>query len=86
MRGTLLPVAAWRSPAWRHGVAQIADVEVDTSTGKVTVRAKARRSRDCGLIVNPDGSRIRLKVKTVIQGSSRALMEEVNFDSAGVKT
>ena len=35
-------------------VAQIADVEVDTSTGKVTVQ-RVTVGHDCGLIVNPDG-------------------------------
>jgi CO/xanthine dehydrogenase Mo-binding subunit len=64
-------------------VAQIADVEVDTSTGRVTVR-KVTVGHDCGLIVNPDGLRNQIE-GNVIQGSSRALMEEVNFDSAGVK-
>ena len=64
-------------------VAQIADVEVDTSTGKVTVQ-KVTVGHDCGLIVNPDGLRNQIE-GNVIQGSSRALMEEVNFDSAGVK-
>jgi len=64
-------------------VAQIADVEVDTSTGKVTVK-KVTVGHDCGLIVNPDGLRNQIE-GNVIQGSSRALMEEVNFDSAGVK-
>jgi nicotinate dehydrogenase subunit B len=64
-------------------VAQIADVEVDTSTGKVTVQ-KVTVGHDCGLIVNPDGLRNQIE-GNVIQGSSRVLMEEVNFDSAGVK-
>jgi CO/xanthine dehydrogenase Mo-binding subunit len=64
-------------------VAQIADVEVDRSTGKVTVQ-KVTVGHDCGLIVNPDGLRNQIE-GNVIQGSSRALMEEVNFDSAGVK-
>ncbi len=64
-------------------VAQIADVEVDTSTGKVIVK-KVTVGHDCGLIVNPDGLRNQIE-GNVIQGSSRALMEEVNFDSAGVK-
>ena len=64
-------------------VAQIADVEVDTSTGQVLVK-KVTVGHDCGLIVNPDGLRNQIE-GNVIQGSSRALMEEVNFDSAGVK-
>ncbi len=63
-------------------VAQVADVEVDKSTGKVTVK-KVTVAHDCGIIVNPDGLRNQIE-GNVIQGSSRALMEEVNFDSAGV--
>ena len=64
-------------------VAQIADVEVNRSTGKVTVR-KVTVAHDCGIIVNPDGLRNQIE-GNVIQGASRALMEEVNFDAAGVK-
>jgi CO/xanthine dehydrogenase Mo-binding subunit len=64
-------------------VAQIADVEVNRSTGKVTVR-KVTVAHDCGIIVNPDGVRNQIE-GNVIQGCSRALMEEVNFDAAGVK-
>jgi CO/xanthine dehydrogenase Mo-binding subunit len=64
-------------------VAQIADVEVNRSTGKVTVK-KVTVAHDCGIIVNPDGVRNQIE-GNIIQGCSRALMEEVNFDSAGVK-
>jgi len=63
-------------------VAQIADVEVDRSTGKVTVR-KVTVAHDCGIIVNPDGLSNQIE-GNVIQATSRALMEEVNFDAAGV--
>ena len=64
-------------------VAQIADVEVDRSSGKVTVR-KVTVAHDCGIIVNPDGLKNQIE-GNVIQGASRALMEEVNFDAAGVR-
>jgi CO/xanthine dehydrogenase Mo-binding subunit len=64
-------------------VAQIADVEVNRSTGKVQVK-KVTVAHDCGIIVNPDGVRNQI-VGNVIQGCSRALMEEVSFDAAGVK-
>jgi nicotinate dehydrogenase subunit B len=64
-------------------VAQIADVEVDRSTGKVTVK-KVTVAHDCGIIVNPDGLKNQIE-GNVIQSVSRALMEEVNFDSAGVR-
>jgi len=64
-------------------VAQIADVEVNRSTGKVTVK-RVTVAHDCGIIVNPDGVRNQIE-GNVIQGCSRALLEEVNFDAAGVK-
>ena len=65
-------------------VAQIADVEVNRSTGKVTVNT-VTVAHDCGIIVNPDGVRNQIE-GNVVQGCSRALMEEVDFDSAGVKS
>lgn len=64
-------------------VAQVADVEVDTSSGKVTVK-RVTVAHDCGIIVNPDGLSNQIE-GNVIQTVSRALMEEVDFDSAGVK-
>ncbi len=64
-------------------VAQVAEIEVDKSTGKVTVK-KVTVAHDCGIIVNPDGLRNQIE-GNVIQGASRALMEQVDFDSAGVK-
>jgi CO/xanthine dehydrogenase Mo-binding subunit len=65
-------------------VAQVAEIEMDKSTGKVTVK-KVTVAHDCGIIVNPDGVRNQIE-GNVIQGASRALMEEVDFDSAGVKS
>jgi nicotinate dehydrogenase subunit B len=64
-------------------VAQIADVDVDRSSGRVTVR-KVTVAHDCGIIVNPDGLKNQIE-GNVIQGASRALLEEVQFDAAGVK-
>jgi CO/xanthine dehydrogenase Mo-binding subunit len=64
-------------------VAQVADVEVDKSSGKVTVR-KVTVAHDCGIIVNPDGLSNQIE-GNVVQSVSRALMEEVDFDSAGVR-
>ena len=40
--------------------AVVAEVEVDQSTGKVTVK-RITMAYDCGLIINPDGGEIRLK-------------------------
>jgi len=62
---------------------EVADVEVDTSTGKISVK-KITVAHDCGIIVNPNGLSNQIE-GNVIQGSSRALMEEVDFNTAGVK-
>ena len=64
-------------------VAQVADIELHKGTGKITVK-KVTVAHDCGIIVNPDGLRNQIE-GNVIQGTSRALMEEVNFDAAGVR-
>jgi nicotinate dehydrogenase subunit B len=61
----------------------VADVEVDKSSGQVAVK-KITISHDCGLIINPDGLKNQIE-GNVIQGTSRALMEEVQFDPSGVK-
>ena len=62
--------------------AAVAEVEVNKSTGKVTVR-RVTLAHDCGLIVNPDGVKNQVE-GNIIQGVSRALFEEVQFDSSGV--
>ncbi len=64
-------------------VAAVADVEVDRTTGEVTVQ-RITLSHDCGMIVNPDGLRNQIQ-GNIIQGVSRTLMEEVKFDASGVK-
>ena len=63
--------------------AAVAEIEVDKSTGDVTVK-KITLGHDCGLIVNPDGLRNQIE-GNVLQAVSRALLEEVNFDSTGQK-
>ena len=63
-------------------VAIVAEVEVDRHTGKVWAR-KFTVAHDCGLIINPDGLR-RCIEGNVVQGTSRALSEEVAFDRAKV--
>ena len=63
--------------------AAVAEVEVDTQSGKVTVK-RITLAHDCGLIVNPDGLSNQIE-GNVIQGVSRTLLEEVQFDAAGVK-
>jgi nicotinate dehydrogenase subunit B len=62
--------------------AAVADVEVNKSTGKVTVK-RVTLAHDCGLIVNPDGVKNQVE-GNIIQGVSRALLEEVTFDGNGV--
>ena len=62
----------------------VAEVEVDKATGEVTVK-RFTLSHDCGLIINPDGLKNQIE-GNIIQGVSRALMEEVKFDSSGIKT
>jgi nicotinate dehydrogenase subunit B len=63
--------------------AAVAEIEVDKSTGEVTVN-KITLTHDCGLIVNPDGLKNQIE-GNIIQGVSRAMMEEVQFDSSGQK-
>jgi nicotinate dehydrogenase subunit B len=64
-------------------VAAVAEVEVDRSSGEVTVK-RVCVAHDCGLIINPDGLKNQIE-GNVIQGTSRALMEEVKFDGSGIK-
>jgi nicotinate dehydrogenase subunit B len=62
--------------------AWIADVEVDLTSGEVRV-TRVVVAQDAGLLVNPKGAELQVH-GNVIQSVSRALMEEVKFDSAGV--
>ncbi len=64
--------------------ASIAEVEVGRATGNVAVK-RITLAQDCGLIVNPDGVRNQIQ-GNVIQGVSRALLEEVKFDATGIKS
>lgn len=63
-------------------VAVICDVDVDMNSGQVTV-TESYVAHDCGLIINPDGLRNQIQ-GNVIQGISRTLLEEVNYDNDGV--
>ena len=65
-------------------IAAVAEVEVDRTTGNVIVK-RMTVAHDCGLVINPDGLKFQIE-GNVIQGTSRALMEEVKFDSTGVKS
>ncbi len=63
--------------------AAVVEVEVDKTTGDVAVK-KVTLGHDCGLIVNPDGLKNQIE-GNVLQAVSRALLEEVKFDSTGQK-
>jgi nicotinate dehydrogenase subunit B len=63
-------------------IAAVAEVEVDKSTGKVKV-TRVVVAHDCGLIANPNGVENQIE-GNVIQGVSRTLLEEVQFDERGV--
>jgi nicotinate dehydrogenase subunit B len=63
--------------------AAVAEIEVDKATGEINVK-KITLGHDCGLIVNPDGLKNQIE-GNIVQGVSRALMEEVQFDSTGQK-
>jgi nicotinate dehydrogenase subunit B len=63
-------------------VAAYVEVEVTTATGAVWVR-RVVIAHDCGLIINPDGLRNQIE-GNVIQGISRTLIEEVQFNGTDV--
>src|SRR5258706_832761 len=65
-------------------VAIVADVEVNTKTGAVRV-PRVTVAHDCGLIINPDALR-RAVDCNVVQGLSRSIHEEVQFDRRSVKS
>jgi CO/xanthine dehydrogenase Mo-binding subunit len=65
------------------GYAAIAlQVHVDRASGKVSVERVAA-AHDCGLIVNPDGLKNQIE-GNIVQTLSRALLEDVKFDTAAV--
>jgi len=66
----------------RTYVGAVADVEVDRKTGKVSVR-KFYVAHDCGQIINPDGLKNQIE-GNVVQTTSRALLEELQFDRSRV--
>jgi len=65
-------------------VAVVANVEVDKSSGKVSVK-ELTAAQDCGRIVNPDGVKSQIE-GNLIFGLSRTLFEEVDFDAVKVKS
>jgi nicotinate dehydrogenase subunit B len=62
--------------------AVVVRVVVDRASGKVRVPYVAV-AHDCGLIVNPDGVKNQIE-GNIVQAMSRALVEQVQFDSTGV--
>ena len=64
--------------------AAVAEVEVDTTTGKVHV-TRITMAYDCGLIINPDGVRNQIE-GNIMQGVSRTLLEEFKWDENGAKS
>jgi CO/xanthine dehydrogenase Mo-binding subunit len=80
------PVLTGRGMAYayrgRSAVAEIAEVEVDRRTGRVWVK-RLVCAHDCGLVINPDGLRRTIE-GNLLHGLSRALLEEVQFDTEKV--
>ena len=64
-------------------IAAVAEVEVNKTTGEVAVK-RVTMAHDCGLIINPDGVKNQIE-GNIMQGVSRTLLEEVQFDSSGIK-
>ncbi|MGE5218789.1 MAG: molybdopterin cofactor-binding domain-containing protein, partial [Chloroflexota bacterium] len=62
-------------------VAAVAEVEVNRTNGQVTVK-RIVCAHDCGLMINPDGVKNQVE-GNIIQGVSRAMYEEVTFDTNG---
>ena len=56
-------------------------MEVNKTTGQAAVK-RIVCAHDCGLMVNPDGVKNQVE-GNVIQGVSRAMYEEVTFDTNG---
>ena len=63
-------------------VAMVLDADVTPATGAIRVR-DVYVAHDCGLIVNPDGLRNQIE-GAVIQGTSRAIKEQVTFNRQSV--
>ena len=68
-----------RDGTYAAGVARVA---VDPATGRVQVRS-VTVAQDAGLIINPTSVERQVE-SAVLQTTSRALLEEVTFDSANV--
>src|SRR5262249_60426655 len=82
------PTVSGRGIAYcqRNGtrVAVIAEVDINRTTGKIWAR-KFTVAHDCGQIINPDGLKLCIE-GNIVQGVSRRLWEEVQFDKQAVGT
>ncbi len=65
-------------------VAVIAEVEVNRTSGRIWAR-KFTVAHDCGQIINPDGLKLCIE-GNIVQGVSRTLWEEVQFNKQAVTT
>jgi nicotinate dehydrogenase subunit B len=65
-------------------VAQIAEVEVNRKTGRIWVKRMVI-AHDCGLVINPE-TLVRVLENGALHSVSRALYEEVRFDTEKVTT
>jgi CO/xanthine dehydrogenase Mo-binding subunit len=65
-------------------VATVCEVEVDTSTGRIWPR-RFVVAHDCGVIINPKSLATTIE-GNVVQGISRTLFEEVQFDESNVRS
>ena len=63
-------------------VATMVDLSVDPQSGQVTL-GRVVVAHDCGLIINPDGLKNQIE-GNVIQSASRAMLEQVNFDTSKI--
>ena len=63
-------------------VAMGMDVEVERATGAIRV-TRVVCAHDCGLMINPDGTRAQIE-GSILQTLSRTLFEEVTFDKTHV--
>jgi CO/xanthine dehydrogenase Mo-binding subunit len=63
-------------------VAAVADVDVDTMSGRIRVR-RLCLAHDCGLVINPDGLRNQIE-GNLVQATSRSLFEKVRWDNTRV--
>ena len=65
-------------------IAQIAEVEVNRETGHVWVK-RLVCAHDCGLVINPEALRRTVEC-AMLHGLSRALHEEVQFDTEKIRS